>query len=223
MTRIHLAALALTALVAGIAGSAGGSQASPPPDLFDEIHARGRLLEAKMQTVRARFTETTVSSLLARPAVAKGTLLAARPPRVLLQYTSPEPKTLLMDGRRLVVTWPDGREPETVDISGTMKRVNQYFTNADVKALRKIFVVQALPATEIPNTYRLDMVPKRKQVKEGLERLQIWLDRDTLFFAQMKMSFPGGDSNTFRIEDAELNVPLGPRTFEIEAPAGRKD
>jgi hypothetical protein len=35
---------------------------SPPvaPDLFDDIHARVRIAEAKRQTIRARFTETTI-------------------------------------------------------------------------------------------------------------------------------------------------------------------
>lgn len=202
-------------LLAGVASPAA-------PDLFDEIFARGRPLQEKLQNIRGRFTETTVSSLLARPTVSKGTILAAKPPRLLLRYTSPEPKIIAMTGNRLVIVWPDRAESETIDITETMKRVNQYFTNADPGQLRRMFTVRAFPDNEVANTYQLDMVPKRKQIRQGLERLQLWLQRDTLLVVQMKMSFPGGDSDTIRIEDAEINVPLDPRAFEVDIPPARK-
>jgi outer membrane lipoprotein-sorting protein len=213
---MRIPAAFVVVLVLGAAASPGGQ------DLFDEIHARGRVAEAKMQTIRARFTETTVSSLLARPLVAKGTLIAAKPPRLVLRYTSPERKTILMDGNLLLVVWHDRGETERIDITEIMKKVNHYFTNADASQLRKVFTVHALVDPEVQNSYQLDMVPTRRQIKEGLQRLQIWLDRDTLLMRQMKMSFPGGDSDTIRIDEVELNVPLDPKAFEVEIPTTKK-
>lgn len=225
-----LAVLSCVLLGGPLAASAGRQAVAPPPaaataraeesgrKLFDEIQARSRAVEAKMQTVRARFTETTVSSLLARPLVSKGTLLAAKPPRLRLSYTSPERKTVLMDGARLVVVWPDRGDVERIDLTEIMKRVNQYFTNADARQLRKAFTVTARLDRDPPNTYQIDMAPTRKQVREGLRRLQIWIDRDTLLLRQMTMSFPGGDSDTIRVEDLELNVPLPPDAFTVEMP-----
>lgn len=205
----------LAFLLAGLPSPAG-------PDLFDEIFARGRPLQEKLQTIRGRFTETTVSSLLARPTVSKGTLVAAKPPRLLLRYTSPEAKVIAMTGNRLVIVWPERAESETIDITETMKRVNQYFTNADPGQLRRMFTVKAFADNEVANTYQLDMVPKRKQIRQGLERLQLWMHRDTLMVVQMKMTFPGGDSDTIRIEDAEINVPLDPKAFDVEIPPAKK-
>jgi outer membrane lipoprotein carrier protein len=204
----------LSALAFGLAASA----APAAPDLFDEIFARGRPLQEKLQTVRARFTETTVSSLLTKPTVSRGTLIAAKPPRVRLDYTSPERKTLVLNGNRLSIWWPDRREGEALDITETMKKVNQYFAGADPKQLRRMFTVSAVEDEEVPGSYRIDMVPRRKQIGQGLEQLQLWLDRRTLMLVQMKMSFPGGDSDTMRLEDAEIDVPLGPKAFDVEAP-----
>lgn len=214
--RVRLFCLVLVALLV----SGGTSPAGP--DLFDEIFARGRPVQEKLQNVRARFTETTVSSLLAKPTVSKGTLLAAKPPRLVMRYTSPESKIIAMSGNRLVVIWPDRGESETLDVTETMKRVNQYFTNADPGDLRRLFAVRAFPDPEVANSYQLDMVPKRKQIRQGLERLQLWLHRETLLLVQMKMSFPGGDSDTIRLDEAEINVPLDPKAFDVEIPAGKK-
>jgi outer membrane lipoprotein-sorting protein len=213
-------AVGLGTLLACVAGSRmlAAGQSPSTPDLFDEIHARGRVLEAKMQTVRARFTETTVSSLLAKPLVSKGTLIAAKPPKMVLRYTSPERKTVLMDGKQLTVVWHDRGDVEKIDLTEIMKRVNQYFTNADAGQVRKAFTVVATMDRDLANTYLLDMAPKRKQIKEGLQRLQIWIDRDTLLMRQMKMSFPGGDSDTIRLDEAELNAPLPPNAFDVDIP-----
>lgn len=199
-----------------------GSVSPASPDLFDEIYARGRPLQEKLQSVRGRFTETTVSSLLARPTVSKGTLLAARPPRLLLRYDVPETKIIVLNGNRLAIIWPDRGESEVLDITETMKKVNEYFADAGPARLRRLFTVRAFPDPDLATTYQLEMVPKRKQIRQGLERLQIWLHRDTLMFVQMRMSFPGGDSDTIRIDEAEINVPLDPKAFDVDIPPAKK-
>ena len=47
------------------------------------------------------------------------------------------------------------------------------------------------------------MRPKRKQIKEGLERLELWIDRESLLLVQMRMTFPGGDRKTIRLDDVD--------------------
>ena len=66
----------------------------------------------------------------------------------------------------------------------------------------------------IAATWRIDMVPRRKQIREGLSGLQIWIDQHTLFMRQMKMDFAGGESKTFALEDIQLNAPLPKGVFE---------
>jgi outer membrane lipoprotein-sorting protein len=196
--------------------SLGGSRPPVAPDLFDDIHARVRIAEAKRQTIRARFTETTISSLLVKPMVSEGTLLGAKPASLLMTYTSPERKTIVMDGRRLLVTRPDPGEREQVDIAQIMKRVNHYFVNANPEQLRKSFTVRAFVDPEAPASYQIDLVPTRKQIRQGLERLQIWITRDPLLLSRIRITFAGGDTTTVRIEGAELNVTLPANAFDVD-------
>ena len=59
------------------------------------------------------------------------------------------------------------------------------------------------------------MHPKRKQITEGLERLEIWIDRESLLLVQLQMTFPGGDKKTIRLDDVAINVPVNDETFRI--------
>jgi outer membrane lipoprotein-sorting protein len=209
-----------------LAALAGVSAA--PRDPFDELHARIAAAEATRHTIRARFTETTTSSLLARPMVAHGTLIGeksapgkligVKPTRLLIRYTSPDRKTVFFDGNRLVVLHGDGGEPERIDITEIMKTVNKYFTTASPDQLRRAFTIRAFVDPDMTGRYQIDLLPRRKQVKQGLERLQIWVTSDTYMLAQIKMSFPGGDSDVVTLDDVQLNVPVSPATFEVDVP-----
>jgi outer membrane lipoprotein-sorting protein len=188
------------------------------PDLFDDIHARVRLLEDKRQTIRARFTETTVSSLLVKPMVSEGVLVGAKPASLSMTYTSPERKVVVMDGNRLTIVHPGRGEVERIDTTEITKRVERYFVNANPDQLRASFAVRAFVDPEVPAWYQLDLVPRRKQIRQGLDRLQIWIAREPLLLTQIRITFAGGDTTTVTIKDAELNVPLPADAFKVDAP-----
>src|SRR5260221_12434045 len=108
-------ALATQLLVCAIAVGCGSLllraavlEAPQAPDLFDQIYARGRPLQASLRTVTAAFTETTTSSLLSRPLVARGTLAGERPPRIVLRYSTPERRILLIHQTKMRPCWPWG-------------------------------------------------------------------------------------------------------------------
>ncbi len=197
-------------------GAAGGAGPAAP-DLFDDLHARVRSAEERRQTIRARFTETTVSSLLVKPMVSEGTLVGAKPASLSMTYTSPERRSIVMDGRRMLITQPGRDEPEILDITQVMKRVDQYFVTATPDELRKHFTVRAFVDPEVPAWYQIDLVPTRRQIREGLDRLQIWVAQDPLLLAQVRITFAGGDTTTVTIRNAELNVQLPADAFKIDA------
>jgi outer membrane lipoprotein-sorting protein len=184
-------------------------------DLFSQIYKRSVAKQRSLQSIRARFTETTVSSLLVKPIVAHGTVVAASPARVRMTYTDPEPKTIAMDRQSLTVLWPDRGDRERIDITAIQKRIDQYFTHASIDDLRGMFDIRAEPDPAIHHADRVDMKPKRKQIKQGLERLELWIDRDSEMLVQMRLTFPGGDQKTITLEDIAINVPLSDDTFRI--------
>jgi outer membrane lipoprotein-sorting protein len=208
-----LPAAALLQLLAAAALVA--SQAQGPKDLFDQLFVRTMEKRQSIHSIRARFTETTTSSLLEKPLVSHGTVIAAPPSRVLMTYTDPERRTVTIDSKSLVVVWPDRREREKIDITQTQKRIDQYFTQATIGQLRSLFEISAQPDPVLRETDRIDMRPKRKQIKEGLDLLEIWIDRESLLLVQLQMTFPGGDRKTIRLDDVNVNVPVTDDTFLI--------
>ena len=191
--------------------------ANASPDGFDDLYARGQQVNGAMKTLTARFTETSTSTLLTKPITARGRLWVERPSRVILRYTDPDARVVLMDGNRMTVAWPSRNINQTVDITTAQGRVQKYFVNGTAADLRRQFEIETRDDGDgRPGTYYVSMVPKRKQIRETLARLELWVDRTSMLLAGMKMTFANGDLKTMTFEDVVANAPLDARTFSLD-------
>jgi outer membrane lipoprotein-sorting protein len=184
-------------------------------DSFDALYRRGAEINATLKTLSARFTETTTSSILTRPLVASGILAVERPSRVVLHYQQPEVRDVLIDADRLTVSWPGRHIRDVTNIAAQNRRIQKYFVDSRPAQLRESFDIVSAKADDRPGTYRLTMVPRRKQIREGLSRLELWLDQTSLLLAAMRMTFPNGDTKLMVLEDVVRNAPIDPGVFTI--------
>jgi hypothetical protein len=192
-------------LVAWIVAAA--TLAAQPParaDAVDALIARGRTALRAMHGLTADFRETTVSKLLRDPIVATGHLTATAPAQVVMEYNTPERKTLSVDATRLIVTWPARSERQELNISAAQKRIQKYFGDASASELRQSFEMELVADPGLPGSDSLIMRPTRKQIQAGLARLQLWVDRTRLVLVKMKMDFPNGDSKTLEFDAIQV-------------------
>jgi outer membrane lipoprotein-sorting protein len=210
---------ALAACVISIAGIAAQSNQPSPAasDAFDELYAKGKQANDSMKTLTARFTETTTSTLLTRPLVARGRVAVERPSRVVLRYTEPDARTVLIDGDKMTMVWPSRNVRQVTDIATTQRRIQKYFVNGSAADLRHEFQIDDHPSgSDRANAYYVSLTPKRKQIHETLARLDLWVDRTSLLLDTMKMTFANGDTKTMAFDDVVRNAPLDPGTFALD-------
>jgi outer membrane lipoprotein-sorting protein len=188
----------------------------PARDLFDEIYERGQKLNANLKTLTASFTETSTSQLLAKPLIQKGLVYVDRPSRIALRYTEPDTRVMLIDGDRMTVSLPSPPVRTVTDIGASQRRIQKYFVDTTPKELRGHFDITAREADDRPNTYLLLMLPKRKQIQEGIVRLEIWIDRTALMLSAMRMTFPSGDTKVMTFTDVKQNPRIDPAMFTVK-------
>lgn len=189
--------------------------AARPADLFDEIYARGRTVESSLKTITAAFTETSTSPLLTTPLVAHGRLTVQRPGQIVLRYTDPDRHVLLIDGNTMTLAWPSKQIVQRSDIGTARRRIDKYFIDKSPDELRRSFTIAARVAPDRPRDWAIDMTPKRDQIKEGLSRLTLWIDRDRVLLSAMRMHFPNGSAKELTFEDVVVNGPVEASAFSI--------
>jgi len=147
-----------------------------------------------------------------QPLVAKGTLAVERPSRVVLRYTEPEPRVVLIDNNKMTMTWPSR---QVMDVGAAMDRVERYFVNGSAADLRREFDIDDRRATEEAGTYHVSMVPRPKRIREALHTLDLWVDQESFLLASMRMTFANGDTKTMTFENVTPNAPLAEGIFSL--------
>ena len=184
-----------------------------PDTSFDAIYRRGLQLNAELKTLTAAFTETTTSEMLTRPLLATGTIAVERPSRVVLHYQEPEQRDVLIEGDRLTVSWPSRHIRKVTNIATTNRRIQRYFIDASPDRLREHFTIAVRTGGDRRHTYQLTMAPRRKQIREGLASLDLWIDDASLLLTAMKMTFPNGDTKLMVLDGVVTNQPVDPALF----------
>jgi outer membrane lipoprotein-sorting protein len=218
---LHVSATTAAALLL-LVGMTGFARQEPPrpnaprQDSFDDLYQRGQRANAAIKTLTAHFTELSTSSLLTRQLVSRGRLAVERPGRVVLRYTHPEGRVVLIDGNRMTMSWPSHNLRQTTNIGTAQGRVQKYFVNGTAAELREQFDIDQHDGSDRPGTYHVTMVPKRKQIRESLARLDLWVMRSTLLLDAMRMTFANGDTKMMSFDEVVPNAALEPGTFSIE-------
>jgi outer membrane lipoprotein-sorting protein len=188
---------------------------------FDELYQRGQRANGALKTLTARFTETTTSPLLTRPLVARGTLALQRPSTVVLQYDVPEARTVLIDNSRLILSWPGRNIHQTRNIGQIQSRIQKSFVDGNPDELRKSFDITVSNAETRAGSDHVVLVPKRKQIREGLTLLDLWIDRSSLLLTAMRMTFAGGETKLMTLENVVPNAAIAPGTFALPPQTAR--
>jgi outer membrane lipoprotein carrier protein len=210
------AAFLLLLCTAGFAAQETARPIAPRRDSFDDLYLRGQRANAAVKTLTAHFTEVSTSSLLTRELVSHGRLAVERPGRVVLRYSQPAGRLVLIDGNRMTMSWPSHNVRQTTDIGTAQGRVQKYFVNGTAAELRGQFDIEEHEGSDRPGTYHVAMVPKRKQIRESLARLDLWVMRSTLLLDAMRMTFANGDTKMMSFDEVVPNAALEPGTFSIE-------
>jgi len=211
----------LICAVSLLAASASGAQRKPSATTpagpsFEELYSRGQKANAGITTLTARFVETTTPSLLTRPIVERGVLYVQRPARkVAIRYSDPIDRVVLIDGDRMVTSWPSRKILDTRDIGATQKRIQKYFEESDAAELRKVFDIELRDRSERPGMRELAMVPKRKQIRENLAKLELWVEESTGLLHAMRMTFSNGDRKLMEFTDVVPNAQIPSEAFRV--------
>jgi outer membrane lipoprotein-sorting protein len=206
------AAAVLTLLLGAVTATAQ----VPSSSSFDESYRRAQQANAALKTLTADFTESTTSSLLARPLVAHGTLVVQRPSRVILRYSDPEARVVLIDGDRMTMTWPSRQVRQQTDITRAQSRVQRYFVQGSAEELRREFDIELRNTSERPGTQEVRLRPKRKQIRETLTTLDLWIDPATSLLSAMRMTFANGETKTMTLANVVINPALVSDAFSVE-------
>ncbi len=208
--------LVVAAVVAGAAALAGAQPAvASPADL-------ARRIQERYETVRdfsARFEQRYTGGALRRQVVERGTVLVKKPGRMRWDYTEPERKAFVADGRRLYLHVPADRQVMVSVIPPDDQASTPILFLAGKGNLVRDFTVSATTIAGAPeDTVAIRLSPRRHE--REYEWLALAVDRATLAIRMLVAGDSQGGTSSFTFSDLRENVGLPDARFTFTIPRG---
>ena len=135
-----------------------------------------------------------------------------------MRFIDPEQRVIVIDGDRMTTSWPARKLREVSNISSAQGRVQKYIAADSPAELRRQFDAELRDQSERPRTFEVTLLPKRKQIRDTMTRLDLWIGSSSFLLDAIRMTFANGDTKTIVFEDVVLNPALDAKAFAIDPP-----
>lgn len=205
--------------VLAVAGVAAIATAQPADLSPDEL---ARRVQARYDTVRdfsARFEQRYTGGALRRQVVERGTVLVKKPGRMRWDYTEPERKAFVADGRRLYMHVPADKQVVVSVIPPDDQASTPILFLAGKGNLVRDFTVSGTTIAGAPaGTVAIRLAPRRRE--RDYDWLALAVDRSTLAIRMLVAGDSQGGTSSFTFSDLRENVGLADARFTFTIPRG---
>ncbi len=203
----------LQTLVLLLAASASGGT-------MEDVFARIQAAQAGVNTLEARFEQTKRSTLFDGEAVATGVMSYRRPDRVRWEYLAPERYTVLIEGDRLRVHYPQLNKLKTARVARLRHRALSFMLATEpLEKLKTHFQVELREGGGRP-AWTLVLTPMTAMLRKSLARVTVLVDKTTGLPSELLIEEADGDSTRLRFSAVAANPALPDDRFILRVPPG---
>lgn len=175
-------------------------------------------------TLTAAIEHVKYTAVVKDTSTETGHILVRRDEKMRIEFTKPDPRTILRLGDSLFLFNPKINRVEEFDLGKNKALVDQYVrlgfgTRAD--DLRKSYLVSVVGEEEIDHKRAviLELTPKSEQVRNQIIKIQMWIDEASWLPIQQKFFEAGsGDYFLFHYTNALKNLKIGDAEFKQNWP-----
>lgn len=210
------ASLLLLLLPAGAALAADAKGSAKLQEVIRQISAKQRTVA----TLQADFRQEKVMAMLAAPEVSTGTFTYSKPNNVVWTYLSPKPVTMLIADGWMTTYYPDLRKAEKLEIQKYQDRIFRYMAaSGALDELGKYFNFTFTESKKTP-LYTLELVPKTQAVGRRVQRIKIWIDRNSYLTTKFEYVEGDGDMTRYEFTRIRVNESVPATAFRLDLPKG---
>ncbi|HEY2351356.1 MAG TPA: outer-membrane lipoprotein carrier protein LolA [Candidatus Acidoferrum sp.] len=155
-----------------------------------------------------------------------GKLYVRRDEKMRIEFTQPDPRTILRNGDSLYVFTPKINRVEEYDLGKNREMVDQYVLlgfGTKSENVRKSYLVTLIGEAELDHkkTVMLELTPKSDQVRKQIARIQMWIDEASWLPIQQKFFESGSnDYLIFHYTNVMKNLKIPDSRFKQDWPKG---
>ena len=190
------------------------AQALPPAD---ELATALQRTYDGIRDFSADFTQLYEGGVLRKKAVERGKVFVKKPGRMRWNYTSPEEKVFVSDGRQIQLYVPADKQVIVTPVPADDQATSAVLFLMGKGNLTRDFMVTHGEGAK-PNTFVLLLKPKTRQAE--YDWLQLTVDRKSLQILELTAGDQQGGRSTFQFTNFKENPGVADKTFAFSPPRG---
>lgn len=182
---------------------------------------------AGFRSVTAKIRKTTRTAVINDESTERGVLYLARRGRreleMRIDFSDPDVRSIAFSDRKAEVFYPKINTVQVYDLGRHRALVDQFLLLGFGTAGRELtrdYQVRLAGAEAVAGAPadKLELIPKAKEAREHLTKVELWIARDGGHPVQQKFYTPSEDTTTIVYSDIRLNPPLGPAELSLKLP-----
>jgi outer membrane lipoprotein carrier protein len=223
VTRIATRSYVIPALaLALIAAAATAGSSDPKPAISDpELRAaieRFDAAQSSIERISAHFEEVKIIGLLKEPIVQGGEFYHTKPDKFLWEYTAPEHKLLMLNGKNIVAYYPRQKKAEEIQTRFSKRIVKYMGLGSGLKDLLDEYEVTLSRENLIAGTDLIELKPKTRTVSKRLSLIRLWIDHKLNQPRQIEYVESDGDRTRISFDRIQINPEIALNKYDIKLP-----
>jgi outer membrane lipoprotein-sorting protein len=178
------------------------------------------------RTLTADIENVKYTAVVKDTSTETGQIWVRHDQKMRIDFTKPEPRTILRTGDSLFLYNPKLNRVEEYDLGKNRALIDQYIRlgfGTKSEDLRKSYDVAVTGEEELDHkkTVVLELTPKSDQVRAQINKIQMWIDEASWLPLQQKFYEPGsGDYILFHYTNMMKNLKINDSKFKQDWPKG---
>jgi outer membrane lipoprotein carrier protein len=204
--------------LAGALAAAAPAPSSPEDPRLQAVIERFDAAQARIQRISANFSEVKTIALLREPVIQSGQFFHTKPDKFLWEYTHPERKLLMLNGKNIIGYYPAQKRAEEIRTRFSKRIVKYLGLGSVLQDLADECQMSLSGENDLEGTDLLILTPKKRRIKKRLAEIRIWMDREISLPRQMEYLEADGDKTLFTFSRIEVNPEISLSKYEITYP-----
>jgi outer membrane lipoprotein-sorting protein len=200
--------------------------AAATPESLENVLARMDRAAASFKDMSADVRWMQHTAAINQDAVDIGAILLKRSKhdiRMRVEFTSPDRKSVALQGHKLEIYYPNRNEVEEYDTGKYREMLDQFLLigfGMSGKELAASYTVKVLGSEAVAGqpAVQLELIPKSAETLKNLKKLEMWIADTNVYPVQQKFYLPGGDYRLVTYTNVKVNTGLRDADLALTLP-----
>ena len=169
-----------------------------------------------MKTMQCDFTQTKRMKMLSKDMQSKGVLYFKRPDKLRWQYTSPYDYTFIMNGDKVQIKSMKSTKNIDVQQNKMFRQITNIILSSITGGTLRTSADFTVELWQQDKSYFVKLYPKKKELKQLYQYLEIWFDPALTKVSTVKMMEKTGDMTIVNLLNTKYGVTINEKMFATD-------